>query len=493
MTPPPRGGAMTPPPETGGPMRGPVAGDLVVIGDSLLDRDVHGRAGRVCPDSPALVLEESEVRTRPGGAALAAAIAAGLVRRRPAHSGRKVTLVTALCADGPGRELSELVRSAGVRMVGLPGEGSTPEKIRLRAGGQTLLRLDRGAGGCGRVAEEDLQEALSSASAVLVADYGRGVAACEPVRRALEGFRRPIVWDPHPKGAPPVPGCRLITPNAAELLEGWGGAGAGQSMARLREAAERARVRLGAGGVAVTRGDKGAMLVSGDAAPLAVPVLDPQPGDTCGAGDCFAASLALHLAEGALPSEAVTRAVADAAAFVAAGGAAAYPESVAAPVTALGAEERGGPDGAALAARIRAAGGTVVAAGGCFDLLHAGHVSMLRSARALGDCLIVCLNSDESVRRLKGPGRPVNHQADRASTLTALDCVDAVVVFDDDTPERVIRDLRPDVWVKGGDYDAARLPEAAALAEWGGQAVVLPYLAGRSTTGILSRVTAPGR
>jgi rfaE bifunctional protein nucleotidyltransferase chain/domain len=222
-----------------------------------------------------------------------------------------------------------------------------------------------------------------------------------------------------------------------------------------------------------------------------VPVVDPHGGDACGAGDCFAASVALHLAAGAVPSEAVAHAVSDASRFVANGGAAAYPDCVA-PETAAG-EPQHGQDPAGLIERVRAAGGTVVAAGGCFDLLHAGHVSMLKAARALGDCLVVCLNSDRSVRRLKGPGRPVNTEHDRAATLAALDCVDAVAVFDEDTPDRVIGRIRPDLWVKGGDYDAERLPETATLAEWGGQAVVLPYLAGRSTTGILARAAAPAR
>jgi rfaE bifunctional protein nucleotidyltransferase chain/domain len=128
-----------------------------------------------------------------------------------------------------------------------------------------------------------------------------------------------------------------------------------------------------------------------------------------------------------------------------------------------------------------------VATGGCFDVLHAGHVGMLRAARALGDCLVVCLNSDASVRRAKGADRPVNSAADRAAVLSALDCVDAVEIFEEDTPEEILRRLRPDVWAKGGDYTIEELPEAKVVASWGGETVVLPYLAGRSTTAILAR------
>ncbi len=136
---------------------------------------------------------------------------------------------------------------------------------------------------------------------------------------------------------------------------------------------------------------------------------------------------------------------------------------------------------------MRASGGTVVATGGCFDLLHPGHVATLRAARGLGDCLVVCINSDDSVRRLKGPSRPLVTASDRARVLEALEFVDAVVVFDQDTPAEVLDRLRPDVWAKGGDYAGADLPEAAVLRTWGGQAVVLPYLDGHSTTALVER------
>jgi D-beta-D-heptose 7-phosphate kinase / D-beta-D-heptose 1-phosphate adenosyltransferase len=141
---------------------------------------------------------------------------------------------------------------------------------------------------------------------------------------------------------------------------------------------------------------------------------------------------------------------------------------------------------------VRARGGTVVATGGCSDLLHAGHVRMLAAARALGDCLVVCLNSDDSVRRLKGPGRPLVPAVDRAAVLTGLSSVDAVVVFSEDTPEAVLGQLRPDIWAKGGDYAVDDLPEARLLESWGGHAVILPYLDGRSTTRLLQEALTRG-
>jgi rfaE bifunctional protein nucleotidyltransferase chain/domain len=126
-----------------------------------------------------------------------------------------------------------------------------------------------------------------------------------------------------------------------------------------------------------------------------------------------------------------------------------------------------------------------VATGGCFDLLHAGHVQTLQAARRLGDALVVCLNSDASVRRLKGADRPLVPQRDRAAVLQALGCVDAVLVFDEDTPERALERLRPQIWVKGGDYRGAALPEERVLRRWGGRAVLVPYVEGRSTTRLI--------
>jgi rfaE bifunctional protein nucleotidyltransferase chain/domain len=200
--------------------------------------------------------------------------------------------------------------------------------------------------------------------------------------------------------------------------------------------------------------------------------------DPCGAGDRFAVSVAAALGAGRVTSEAVQVAVAEAAAYVAAGG----PASLTAPAPASVAASVPIPDADDVVRRTAERGGVVVATGGCFDLLHAGHVATLRAARRLGDCLVVCLNSDASVRRLKGPSRPLVPAADRARVLEALECVDAVVVFGEDTPVEAIRRIRPQVWAKGGDYAGADVPEAAVLAEWGGQTVALPYLEDRSTT-----------
>ncbi len=185
----------------------------MVVGDALLDRDVSGRVERLCPDAPVPVVDETGRASRPGGAALAAALAA-------ADGARDVVLVAGLGADGPGRELAGLLAEAGVGLVDLGLAGPTPEKIRVRAEGRSLLRLDRHCGAPPGVgpAGDAAQSVLRSASAVLVADYGMGVAAEPSVRAALTALDRrvPVVWDPHPRGAEPVPECRLVTPNRAE-------------------------------------------------------------------------------------------------------------------------------------------------------------------------------------------------------------------------------------------------------------------------------------
>ncbi|MGV9883656.1 D-glycero-beta-D-manno-heptose 1-phosphate adenylyltransferase [Streptomyces sp. NPDC003006] len=534
---------------------------LLVVGDALLDRDVSGTADRLAPDAPVPVVAEHGRRARPGGAALAARLAA--------DDGRDVTLITGVGDDPASEELHRLL-DGRVKVIGLPLTGALPEKTRVLAQGRPVLRVDRGDG---RVHEatDEAREAVRSAPAALVADYGRGAA--DALRDVL-AERPPVVWDPHPRGGAPVPGTRLATPARSEARtfaaaaderggrdapEGdvRGGAPApgtrlvtptrseartfaaaaderggrdtpegdvrgeapvpgtrseartfaaaaderggfdvpeGDLRGAARDAAALVR-RWEAASVSVTMGARGALLSYGDH-PLFIPAPAAYHGDPCGAGDRFAATAAGLLADGALVGEAVEGAVAAASAFVAEGGAGGVtsgpPEARSRPPSASADEgaEDAAPDPHAVIARVRAAGGTVVAAGGCFDLLHAGHVRLLQTARRIGDCLIVCANSDASVRRRKGEDRPVNPLVDRARVLLALGCVDAVAVFDEDTPERLLTELRPDVWVKGGDYSGAELPEATLLEEWGGQAVLLPYLDGRSSTSLLARAAS---
>ncbi|MFJ4980138.1 D-glycero-beta-D-manno-heptose 1-phosphate adenylyltransferase [Streptomyces coeruleorubidus] len=450
---------------------------LAVVGDVLLDEDIEGVSTRLSPDAPAPVVDVTGDRRHPGGAGLAAALAA--------RGGRDVVLVTALGDDDASEAVRRDLRGR-VRLLELPLKGTLPVKTRVLAGGRPVVRIDRGGGTPGEP-DDAVREALANARAILVADYGRHTAGA--LRPHLEDAARrtPLVWDPHPKGDQPVPGARLVTPNAAEARALYPGSG-GTSLGAYAERGTRLAERWRAAGVAVTLGDRGVLLARpGSGTPMLVPVPYRAAGDPCGAGDCFAATTAAALADGLLPEEALQRAVAEAAAFVAAGGAGNPDLWRTEPPP--GPADDAATDAFALAESVRARGGTVVATGGCFDLVHAGHVGLLESARRIGDCLIVCLNSDASVTRRKGPGRPLNPAADRARVLAALGSVDAVVVFEEDTPEAVLARLRPDVWVKGGDYSVQDLPEAEALRTWGGQAVVLPYLDGRSTT-LLTRRAA---
>ncbi len=456
---------------------------LVVVGDALLDRDIDGQAIRLAPDAPAPVVEVHGVHARPGGAGLAAALAA--------RDGREVVLVTAL-GNGEADDTLRSLLADRVQVVDFPLQGTVPVKTRVRAGGRPLARLDDGGGTPGEPTQA-VRQVIAAAGAVLVSDYAKGTARALSALLTEAAQRVPMVWDPHPRGGAPVPGVRLATPNAVEartLTERLVGVDDGNS---LRQYADRAAAlcdRWQAAAVVITLGERGALLSRGSDSPMLLPARRQVAGDPCGAGDCFAASASNALADGALIEEAVQCAVTAATDFVAQGGAGSptlwrtpRPTTRARPVPDA-------PDPFALARSVRAGGGTVVAAGGCFDLLHVGHVGLLESARRAGDCLIVCMNGDASVTRLKGPGRPLVPAADRARVLGALACVDAVAVFDEDVPNELLRKLRPDVWVKGGDYTAEALPEAEVLRSWGGQALVLPYIDGRSTTELALRAAA---
>jgi len=478
------------------------SGPLVVVGDTLLDVDVDGTAKRLAPDAPVPVVDCYRERHRPGGAGLAAVLAAGM-------AAPDVVLITALGDDRNGARLCDLL-GRHVEVLRMPLRGGTPCKVRVRASGLPIARLDAGDG---RASPAPLtrpaERALRSAGGVLVADYGRGVTAHPGLRAALARLpgSTPVVWDPHPEGEPPVPGTRLATPNQREA-HGFadalaacaaggrvpGGRPPGMPEVALRRAARDAATLTHAWGtaVAVTLGAQGALLSVGDDTPFMAPTPAAEalgPRDACGAGDCFAAAAAQVIRAGGLLTEAVTEAVRWASEFVGRGGPAVVP-GLTVPPEAERRPDRQPPARSAweVAADVRRRGGRIVATGGCFDLLHAGHVRLLRQARRLGDGLVVCLNSDASVRALKGPGRPLVGAHDRARVLAALECVDAVIIFNEPTPAAVLERLRPDVWVKGGDYGRGELAEASVVRRHGGEVVLLPYTGQHSTSQIVAAV-----
>jgi rfaE bifunctional protein kinase chain/domain len=294
-------------------------GPLVIIGDALLDTDLRGTLSRVTPDGKAPVIDCDERRERPGGAGLAALLAA-------APGDRDVVLITGLGDDEAGEQVAAMLDGIA-SVIRLPLDGETPEKVRVMTRSQVLMRLDSGRG---RVTADaalpaQAQLALHEAAAVLVSDYGRGMTVHPETRRLLAGIagRLPVAWDPHPRGSRPMPGVRLVTPNEAEALV-FAAPGAvaarGDAGAAARHAMDLVR-RWGVSGVAVTLGDQGAVLATSSRPPSVAPTPKVPALDTCGAGDSFAAAVTRALADGLPLTDTVALGVHAATSFVAAGAA----------------------------------------------------------------------------------------------------------------------------------------------------------------------------
>jgi D-beta-D-heptose 7-phosphate kinase/D-beta-D-heptose 1-phosphate adenosyltransferase len=443
---------------------------LVIVGDVLFDRDILGTVERIAPDAPVPVVTEPDEHVRPGGAGLAAWFAAQQA---------DVTLLTAL-GDGDADDGARAaLRTRGVDVLEIERTPGIPQKIRVRADGHTLLRMERSTQlpTFADVPTARWRDAMRDADVILVSDYGAGITSLAPVRDLLSEATRttPVVWDPHPRGGRPIQRCAAITPNLREARAFAGGVSAGDGAHAALEAACVIRDLFAPAAACVTIGADGAVLVAGDVH-VATPPTPVVARDVCGAGDRFAVALALELALGRSIVEATERAVAAASAYVA------DPDRW----LAATAEDDDPPD---LGERRRSRAITV-ATSGCFDLLHAGHVRMLAAGRALGDRLVVLLNDDDSVRRRKGPGRPIVPAAERAELLQALNVVDEVRIFSEDTPERALGELRPDIYVKGGDYVGVELPEQPVVERAGGRVVILPYADGRSTGAMIERSRA---
>ncbi|MCD2261157.1 D-glycero-beta-D-manno-heptose 1-phosphate adenylyltransferase [Dietzia aurantiaca] len=452
---------------------------VVIIGDVILDRDLTGRSVRLCPDAPVPVVDTDTTLTSPGGAGLAALMCAR-IDRVP-----EVRLVAPLADDVHGEQIRADLTDIDV--VALGHSGGTRTKTRIRSEGQTLLRVDDGGPGLPVDVDRQAVADALAVGVVLVSDYGAGTTHDEGIRTAIadKAEHGTVVWDPHPRGGAPVPGCALVTPNLAEAQAAAREFGLEVLPDRPDELAAGLRRAWRAHAVSVTVGPEGAWFADEGGCRL-IPSRHQEAGDPCGAGDRYSVAAATALSRGESAATAAGRAGAAASTWVADGGAAGF--------RGRGNQPSPSPlDG--FAHRIeqtRRSGGVIVATGGCFDILHAGHAHYLRAARELGDLLVVLLNSDDSVRRLKGPARPVMPEVDRRHLLEALACVDAVVVFDEDDPRAALEVVRPDVWVKGGDYRADTLPEAPLVHSWGGRVEILPLTPGRSTTSILRRTRDVG-
>ncbi|MDH2445399.1 D-glycero-beta-D-manno-heptose 1-phosphate adenylyltransferase [Amnibacterium sp. CER49] len=461
---------------------------VVVIGDVLLDRWWAGSADRISREAPAPVVQVTDRIDVPGGAANTAMNLAAL--------GARVVLVGAVGADEPGERLVALLDAAGVDTAGVVRASglATTTKTRVVGGGQVLVRLDEGGVPDDDARQSVLDAALAAATgadAELVCDYGLG-ALDGLVRDGLAArAARPALTAVDAHELAPWAALRptVVTPNAGEVERLLGVPLAGDRAADAAALRDALLAATGATSVVVTLDRDGTVFHApeGTGRTLARPAPDSQAN---GAGDTFAAALTLALACGEPMAGAA--AFAQAAADVVVrqpGTSVCTPDALAASLTSGARTLPADALVAALEAE-RRAGRRIVFTNGCFDVLHLGHTTYLKQAKRLGDVLVVALNDDESVRRLKGPGRPINSAADRAGVIAELACVDYVTVFGSDTPIPLLERIRPDVYAKGGDYTPAMLEETPVVQAAGGEVRIVDYVSPHSTTSVIARARA---
>ncbi len=467
---------------------------VLVIGDPMLDSYLEGAARRLSREAPVPIVAISERRDAPGGAANAA------VNVR--HLGAHVAFLGVVGADREGGLLRRMLEAVGVatdHLLVQPGR-TTLAKHRVIAGGQVLVRFDHGATvDVAAEIEERLVDSLAAlfprVDAVIVSDYGYGVLTprmIEALGKLQSVAPRTVVVDAKDLRAYRRVGATAVKPNYGEAARLLGISELERSECRVGQilaSGHRLLDLTGARMCAVTIDTDGALLFERDA-PTYRTYARPSPHSrAAGAGDTFVSALALALAAGGESPACAELASAAAAVVVEQDGTVACTQQ--ALREHLSMDEKYISNLDRLLARLdlhRQQGHRVVFTNGCFDILHRGHVTYLSRAKALGDVLVVGVNGDESVRRLKGEERPINSLEDRAQVLAALSCVDYIVSFNEDTPEHLVRAIRPDVFTKGGDYTRETLPEAALVESLGGRVEILPYLGDRSTTRIIERI-----
>ncbi|MCR9221510.1 MAG: D-glycero-beta-D-manno-heptose 1-phosphate adenylyltransferase [Alphaproteobacteria bacterium] len=466
---------------------------VVCVGDLMLDRFVEGKVSRISPEAPIPILQIARRRTDLGGV--------GNVARNLAALGATTRLFGAVGRDAEADEVRGVLRGLprlSAELTVLEGRPTTV-KTRFMAGTQQLLRTDdEGVGPLDAEARDRLVEAASAAldgaGALVLSDYGKGVV-CEDVAARLIAAARaagvPVVCDPKGRDFTKYRGAQWLTPNRAELAlaSGLPVADGDQVVAACAHIVRTA----GVDGLLATRSEQG-MTLFGPGGASHLPTRARAVFDVAGAGDTVVAALAAGLAGGAAPDAAAQLANQAAGVVVGkVGTAVAYPEEILAAAHEaawIGDEAKVAPLAAACdrVAAWRRQGQRVGFTNGCFDLLHPGHLALIRQARAACDRLVVGLNSDASVRRLKGPERPVQSEAARAAVLASLAAVDLVVIFADDTPLEVIRALTPDLLVKGADYAKDAVVGAREVESWGGRVLLADLLDGHSTSATLKRL-----
>lgn len=458
---------------------------VVVAGDVMLDRYLFGSTGRISPEAPVPVVHVHETDDRPGGAANVAVNLASL--------GVATRLVGVVGNDAAADSLASIMGEHGIACdFARADDRPTITKTRVQSRGQQLIRLDQenAAAMPGDAVTSALRGALEGAGAVILSDYGKGALA--DVSAMIAACREagvPVLVDPKGTDFTKYRGASLITPNQGEFEAVAGEASDDEDLV-ARARAMMDDLELDA--LLVTRSEKGMLLVEAGAEPLFLSTQAREVFDVTGAGDTVIATLAASLASGqTLGSAAALANLAAGLVVRKIGVATVTPGEIAAALHQRGQGGRGLVGLDALMALVDEARGRnerVIMTNGCFDVLHAGHVAYLEEAKSLGDRLIVAVNDDDSVRRLKGASRPINALEDRLLVLAGLAAVDWVVPFTEDTPARLIETLLPDVLVKGGDYQPEEIVGAREVLQNGGEVRVLAFRDGHSSSRIIDRL-----
>jgi D-beta-D-heptose 7-phosphate kinase/D-beta-D-heptose 1-phosphate adenosyltransferase len=462
-------------------------GNITVIGDVMLDRFWSGASRRVSPEAPVPVVNVSGQEDRAGGA--------GNVAVNLAELGVTVSLV-GLCGDDEhARALRSCVESAGVRWNVMPCKADTIVKLRVLSRNQQLLRMDFERSLAPYANDLFLryaQQHLADADLVILSDYAKGtLELVQPLLTyCLEAGKRTLV---DPKGADfeRYRGATLMTPNLSELEAVVGPCDTDEA---LVEKAGNLRASLGLDAILVTRSEAGMTLIARDGPAQHFTASAQEVFDVTGAGDTVIAVMAGGLSAGLSMADAARYANHAAGVVVAKlGTASVTPEELEHAISDrdLDSFDRRPSEDEVLSrlAKCRAAGQRIVMTNGCFDLLHPGHIRYLQQAAKLGDVLIVAVNDDDSVRRLKGAGRPVNTVKDRMAVLAALEAVNFVLPFSEDTPERLIDLVAPDTLVKGGDYTVEQIAGHESVLARGGDVTILDFVPGHSTTEMIERIS----
>ncbi len=467
---------------------------VLVLGESMLDTYLRGSAHRLCREAPVPIVALEQRDHAPGGAANTA--------RNLRSLAAEVTLLSVVGDDDEGRLLRADLEARGIDVehVLVRSSRRTPSKNRIVADGQILVRFDDGTTGpLEPEDDEDLVDRLEALhhrfDALLVSDYGYGIVTSrilEALARLQRRQPRLVVADAKDLRRYRDVGVTAVKPNYGEALALLGERELDEQRVRLQQIASNAPRLLeltGARIAAVTLDTDGALVFESGNPPYRTYARPVGHSRAAGAGDTFAAAFTLGLAAGAGTTTAAELASAAAAVVVGKEGTAAC--SLDELRACFLHDDKSIDDRERLARRMasyREQGRRIVFTNGCFDILHRGHITYLNRAKALGDVLVVGVNTDESVRRLKGNARPINSLEDRAQVLAALSCIDHLVTFDEDTPIELIKVVRPHVFVKGGDYTRERLPEAPIVEALGGVVQILPYIEDRSTTNVIERI-----